>query len=503
MVISRGEDIDVQNGQLQPRHDLLSSAAMGLLAPISLGFIHSRAADALEGEIAKETAPTTLLWACADHRHRSGDRKGALSLALACAQHLLELGLSAEACRRLEESLAYCTSKEDRLAVLSRLAEAFQVQCEWEKTKQALRDCIALNLELGGDLHPDFEILLYQARYRSNLEFVTLLNDIMPCVESTTASPDHRLRAAVIALKIASDAGTSAMLDAIYAHIRPLLSLEGVDPVAQMETEIIYQTMRGEGEISLNVLHKFVALSRSLYGELAYSNALAAAATACRIDGRDSECLLFVNKALEHAVSNKLPARVRGILLSQLRLHVAAYDFAAARLVFSRLSRLEIPEDDQVLLAELRFCQARIALEDKSVSEVERAVDAVQIVPESYSISRRAACLALVLRLRLLQRRDRDVLIPLIRELEAIHLCNRDIGSQDFEAYALGLGLRAVGEEAHADQLLKEYVHSYRRSRRPLTPDLQRLVYSSERLTLHKGTDTTEALSATLGESFR
>ena len=57
-------------------------------------------------------------------------------------------------------------------------------------------------------------------------------------------------------------------------------------------------------------------------------------------------------------------------------------------------------------------------------------------------------------------------------DLEASHLVNRDIGVQDFEAYSLFLGLCAIGEEKRAKQLIHEYLHKYRRSKRPIASGL-------------------------------
>jgi predicted ATPase len=58
---------------LRPRHELLSAASLAGLAPISLAFLHRRAADILEDEISEETSSSALLWACARHRQNAGD----------------------------------------------------------------------------------------------------------------------------------------------------------------------------------------------------------------------------------------------------------------------------------------------------------------------------------------------------------------------------------------------------------------------------------------------
>jgi DNA-binding SARP family transcriptional activator len=471
----------VESGRLQPRHDFLSSAALMVLAPPSLAFLHRRAADVLEEEIAKTAMSTTLLWACATHRNRAGDRQRALSLGISCAQHLLELGLAAEACARFEESLAYCSSVEDRLSLLPRYSVALQVNGEWERSKRVLQTCIVLSaptVPVGS--HSHFELLLFQARHRSSLDFVTLLDDIMPCVESHDASPAHRVGAAVIALKVASDVGPAAKLDAIYAAVQPFLADGEIDFVLRFEAELIYQTMRAEREVSLEDMKAFVQASRESYGEIGYSNALVAVASACRISGRDRDAIEFIKTAMEHAEGHKMRARIPAIILAEIRVHVLAEDFVSARAAISRGKLYEIPVDDQVTRPEWQFYEARVALEDRTLEEAERAASAIEIVPATNAVARRAGCLAVVLRIRLRQEATSEVIRSLVRDLETAHMITRDIGAQDFEVHSLYLGLCAVGEDAKARRLLHEYVRHLRRSRRQLATPVRQLLAANQ-----------------------
>ena len=465
---------DLTPSQIQPRHDFLASAAVTRLPGVSLAFIHRRSADVLEKEIAQSTMPTTLLWACANHRHNAGDKKRALSLGLSCAQHLVDVGLADDACRRYQDSLAYCTSDEDRLTVLSPLSLALQVAGQWDRTKEVLRTCIRLSS--NGDpenRHNEFEVMLFQARHRSSLDSVSLLNDMLPCVKSDIASPQHRVSTAVVALKVASDVGPSAILDTIYFEIEPFLSMEQVDPVARMETEIIYQTMRGTQDIDIDLLEKFALTARALHGEIAYSHALIICSSACRISGRDDHAAKFIHVAFEHAVSHKLGARIAVVKLSTVRLYVATGDWASARAALCTQQQYPIPEDDKNTHAEWDFFEGRVALEERDVQRAEAAVSKLEIVPQSYSVSRNAACLALTLLVRLARRCGVDVIRPLVRDLESAHRINRDIANQDFEAHALFLGLVDIGEKQRGLDLLREYVKNYRSTRRPVLKEIQ------------------------------
>jgi len=501
MLSMPSEGKDLTPGQIQPRHDFLASAAISRLPAVSLAFIHRRSAGVLENEIAHATMPTTLLWACANHRHHAGDKKQALSLRLSCAQHLLNVGLAEDACRRYEDALAYCTSDEDRLAVLSPLSIALQLNGEWERTKEVLRTCI--RLRSNGETpepHSEFEVMLFQARLRSSLDFAALLKDILQCVKSHKASPQHRVSAAVAALKVASDVGPSAILDTIYSEIEPFLKMDQIDLVARLEAEIIYQTMRSKQELDVGLLEKFALAARSLHGEVAYSHALIACSASCRIAGKDKTAASFIHTAFEHAVDHKLGARIAVINLSTVRLHVATGDWVAARTALQSEQRYPISEDDKNTRAEWDFCEGRVSLEEGDLLGAEAAVTKLEIVPQSYSASRNAACLALMLRVRLARGSGVQAIRLLVRDLASTYKITRDIGNQDFEAHALFLGLAALGEEGRGLDMLKEYVQKHRSTRRALSKTIQRVLrpYGSD---LKNGSETPTHLVAAGGSA--
>ena len=166
---------------------------------------------------------------------------------------------------------------------------------------------------------------------------------------------------AVVALKVASDVGPSTVLDAIYSEIEPFLKLEQIDPVARLEAEIIYQTMRSRKELDVGLLDNFVMAARSLHGEIAYSHALLACSSSCRIAGKDTDAAKFIRAAFEHAVGYKQVARLASVNLSSLRLHVATGDWEAARTSLRSESQYPIAEDDENTRAEWDFFEGRVS----------------------------------------------------------------------------------------------------------------------------------------------
>jgi DNA-binding SARP family transcriptional activator/tetratricopeptide (TPR) repeat protein len=481
MLSVESERPDVAAGQLQPRHDFLSSAAISRLAPVSLAFIHRRSADVLEKETAHQAMPTTLLWACAGHRHDAGDRERALSLRMSCAEHLLELGLAHDACTALQRSLDYCVSDSDRLKVLPRLAHALELDGEWNRSMEILRTCILLVAkgDPSGSQHNDYELALLEARHRSVLDFVALFDKTIPCVEDGRASAAHRVGAAILAMKLAVDFGRSHYLDAVYQQVSPLLHDSDVSERNRLELDVIYRTMRGDGFVPIDDLSRFADVARLSGGELAYSRALVTAGTACRLSARYEEGLQFVSKALEHAISNRLHSRRPEILLSTAALHIAARAFEKAREVLKGFEKHLIASDNFKERNEIHYHEARLALEEGDSAGAATAFDLIETLSPTYSVTRRGYYLALEVQIRLKQGAAIEVVEKLVAELEATHLQMRDLGSQDFESISLYLGLCALGAKDRGAQLLREHVE-LRRAKWPLPQTIMRVLEAEE-----------------------
>lgn len=460
---------DTPDGLIQPRHDFLSSAAISRLAPVSLAFIHRRSADVLETEIAEDKMQTTLLWACASHRHHAGDRERALSLSMSCAEHLVELGLAGEASTAFQRSLDYCITDTQKLQVLPRLAFAFELDAEWEKSKQALRTCVQLFAKQDplNSQHNEYELLLLDVRHRSALDYKTLLDATMLCVEDNNASSAHRVGAAVLAVKLAFDFGPIERVDWVYQQVFPILHDRDVSEADRLELEIIYKTDRNRGTVPLEDLRRFADVSRSDGGELDYSRALITSATACRHSARYSEGLELISMALDHAISNRLHARRLDVTLAFVYLHIAAGAFDSAREVLRELEKQPIGTDNTKVRNELLCTDARIAVEEGDFARASTLFELTASPSSNFSTSRKGFSLALEIRIRLGLGAPASVIGPLVAELEAAHRQVRE-QSQDFETYTLFLGYREIGESRRGIALLKDYVENHRRSKWPL-----------------------------------
>ena len=348
--------------------------------------------------------------------------------------------------------------------MLSRLARAFELDGEWNQCIEMLGVCMSVvaKTDVSQSEHNDYELLMLNARHRSALDFVTLLEESLNCVNCERASPRHRVGAAVLALKLAIDFGRSDYVDAIYNQVSRFFDCPDVSELNSLEIQTIYRTSRGDGLVPINDLRRLARVARETDGELEYSHALLMAATACRLSGRYEEGLQFASQASKHAVGQRLHSRLRQTMLSETALHIAAGDFQKARKCLIQISDVTISSDSAKERNEIQLLDARIALEEGDFARAARAFGQAEAPSPQYSLARKGYYLAIAVRIRLVEGAGKDIIQPLVRELEATHIQTRATGSVDFESYSLFLGLCALDKKERALQLLSEYVRQRR-----------------------------------------
>jgi hypothetical protein len=383
---------------------------------------------------------------------------------------MLRVGLAKESIVALERALEYCDADSERLKVLQRLAFAFEITGEWGRSKDALNTCMQFCEKTDPEhgKHNDYELLLLDARQRSAMDFLTLLQDSVECTESESATPSHRVGAAVIALKLAVDFGDQDVFDRVYENVRPFLNNEFVSQRCRLEISLIHTTTRSNKPVSTESLWAFAQVARESEGEIAYSRALAICASACRLTARYADGLEILSAAIAHANSLHLQQRVWELKLALVNLHISAANYRAATNVLAEVEELVDPSDNVKARFEILCNKTRIAFETGQLLEAVRTYNELEPSSPTYSVCRKGYRLALEIRVHLVQGIVNERLRGLVQELEKAHLTMRAWGPQDFEVHALYLGLVGVGCKPRANQLLRDYVHLHRKEPWPL-----------------------------------
>src|SRR5687768_15352503 len=462
---------------LRTRHDLLANAVLGGLGPASRAFLHRRAGLALEKELSGEWKSTAVLWACAFHWHHAGDRDRALSVVRSCAEHLLEVGLPQAASDTLDRALEYCSTDEQRLSVLTRQVHALQMAGQWTRSKEVLVRCrqIRTRATPTSNQHDAFEIMLYDASYRTSLDLLSLLPEITSCVQCPDASTEQRVQAGVMALKIATDIDP-LLLDSIYREIEPLIAKLDARDSNRAEAEMVFHAIRGDGELAIAAAQVLIDTARESKDPVRLSRALTNAANSHRINGslEDAEECLY--EALDCCTKHHMVDRARLTMQQLVRTRLTRGDIVSAREILEQSKALPATAENLVGAEEQHLLEIRLSLHEGNVARAAAEFSLLQKVSSIYTPSRRAAQLALEVRVRLEQGVVAETLRPLVSELEKIHTTLWAIGLQDLEAESLFIALDALGERERGTVLLKEYLTKQRRERRPPPHELAKVV---------------------------
>ncbi|MDQ3673576.1 MAG: AAA family ATPase [Gemmatimonadota bacterium] len=451
---------------LRTRHDLLSNAVLEGLSSASRGFLHRRAGLVLEKELLGDRMSTALLWECAFHWHHAGDRDRALSVVRSCSEHLLEVGLPRDASEALDRALEYCSTDEQRLAVLARQVDALQMDSQWKRSKEVLVMCRELRKRTtsSNDEHDTFEIMLFDAAHRSSLDVLPLLQGTTLCVNCEDASPEHRLQAVVIALKLASDVDPKVM-DALYQQVERLIARTPGDDPNRIEAEMVYHTIRGDGSRGIAAARTLVDIARQSKEPVRLVRALGNLANSCRINGTQEELETCLHEMIEYSLKHHMVERAAIGIQNLVKMCLSMGDLGRARDVLEQRRALPVASENLVTITEQHVLEARIAIKEGKPEIAAMQFAQVPEVSFAFSPSRRAHYLALEIHIRIALGCSPDVLRPLASELEKIHTKIWEMGLQDSEAESLFLALRAIGEEPRGRELLTEYLNHHRRDR--------------------------------------
>jgi len=465
--------------QLSVRHDLVSTAALKRLAKAPFAFLHRRAGMVLQRETLGDGARTAALWACAFHWRNAGDRQRAFGVARSCAEHLLEVGLPQDAANAFERVLEYCVTDEQRLLVFSRLALTLQISGQWEHSKEILRKSRQLQAKTAPNTstHDEVEYALNEASWRVSLENSALLDDLRACARSQDASVGHRVACALLGLKVATELNQIDAMQDLYTVIGPLLANSQIAPLTRFEVEMIYHSICGDIRTAEHATDRLLQATREERDALTLSRALGNIGVAYRLAGRQNDAEAIFLEVLDHSLEHGFVSRTTFATLSLVRLYLAAGDVQQARNAMNKLEAFSAVDQDLNCAADRLYLLARVALEEGRIEEASQryAAVAAQSSP-TQSVNRRAADLALGVRIGIRAKVPRETLRSMVAELETAHLRNRSSGWQDFEAHALALGLRHCEQSEKGLRLLVEYVTRYRREKWPLPQTLTALL---------------------------
>ncbi|MGI8509980.1 MAG: ATP-binding protein [Gemmatimonadaceae bacterium] len=461
------------NNRVLCRHDVLAQSVLAKVFPASLEWLHRRAGDLLESELEGPNS-ASLLWDCAGHWHAAGNSVRAVELGRSCIGHLLEIGLAHDAADACKRTLAFCARADDKLQILHTLASVLHLTRSWPELFEmidAIRtDQVCTQSEPPRD---DLELLRLDAEWHAHRDWRVTMESAMRWAVDDAAAPQHRVRAAIIALKIATNLGDLAVISDIYDAVAPISEDPAVTRIDQLTLNMIYHAICGDHSVARCEARALLACLDAEPGEIGHLCARTNCANAlCRV-GESEEGERAYIEAYDIALNFRVYTMAGEICQHLVKTYLNGNRMQEAETWVHRYMGLQRPQTELWHQRPLRLCLARIELWRGNAESAAYLLhnDGEPLWEDPVPLFRMTA-LATKLQTEICRDAAPDSVCGLVLQMETLSCELRHVGAQDVEMLALYRGMRYVGRPDEAKALLLMYVGQDRRDNLPLVPGL-------------------------------
>ena len=251
--------IRAENGGLALGHPLIADVLQDSAEPAVLSAANHRAAMTLECEAA-ETPSAALYWESAECWLAAGNSVRAHTALRECARHALALGRPVEAVATLQKATNLPVPRDRLVQSLEELLIAADLA-----TDPVAVLATAKTLESLGNTqnHDDLEHIAIHAAFSMADVSPDLRDRLIACLRSTSASPEHRVRAATWLIKYADVVGETNLIEFTHRAVEAE-RLEAVPRLATTEYYLIYFCATKAYDLAMQAARELLNLSESL-----------------------------------------------------------------------------------------------------------------------------------------------------------------------------------------------------------------------------------------------
>ncbi|MGH7665421.1 MAG: ATP-binding protein [Gemmatimonadaceae bacterium] len=471
------QDLLLADGNhLQLRHELIAVEVVNLLAPPARLLLHRQIALLLEGEV-ERTGSSSLLWDCADHYRAVGEDARALKLAISCGYHLLQLGAPDEAVPIFERALAGASLQNDRDVLLRGLKHALSAAGRWSALLVHLQqeESGRKNATSNEARHSDLEFTLLETRWHLDTDLIELYEKAAACAVDPVASSDHRIIATTWACIFADNIGKPAAAKDLYDLTAPLISTAPPRSIHALHLELIYHAGFGDLDRALRVVAPFVEIARendipTLIRSLRHAGAV------LRFGGESADAVALLRESYELSLRHKFVASARAAATQLAWLFHEVRDIPKTRAWYDASMQVQVADEERLFLEGDEQLLAYLALDGEQLELAEElAKSGLEATAGSRAVRPRLGALSIAVRVASAIGSG-PIDDNVVRELEILHRQSRTMNAQDEGAYSLCLGLKLMGRDGEALDLLREYVRVHRRDRYPLPPEISAML---------------------------
>ncbi len=243
--------LDRDAGDLRLAHPLVAEGLNDKTFAAWRKLAAHRVAQILEVDAERLKSPS-LLWHCAEQWRAAANDDRAFAAMRACASQALEMGRLVEAAQMLQTAISLNVSVAERIDVAKELVQTANLADELGLVLEATDFLMALGVEFG---HDDVELADIRARLLRLGEDAAVEERALGCAACTSASPEHRVRAALSVLKYAEAAGRTDLMSRIDE------ALQGVDlgslrPEIALEFHVVLHSAMGRSSKAVDAARR-------------------------------------------------------------------------------------------------------------------------------------------------------------------------------------------------------------------------------------------------------
>jgi len=450
-------------------HDLLGISALDQSSPTAVRALEVHVATAMSLD-ADEEMDASFLWDCAEHLVRVGQVERAAAIYEKCAFQACATGAIVEGARALDRAVALLPAGRRRDELHAERIQALYAASEFESLLVASKAYRGHTQSAAMRVHTPEEICEIEAEYCCRFEAAgELIDRLAACVESQSATKDHRVRAAALALRIAEVAGYQDRVTALFKQLSP--DLTDSTNLEECQTRMIFETSFGSVEAGAGEARRILdLLGAQQVNPAVRSRLLLHCATALLLNGEDNTGTALIEEAIALSEALQLPrigwwARKKK---AEWAIHVGRYDEAALLLGDDRMIGTS---RDYRSRAALRN-RARVALHQGDAARAVEILQSIGIPADRLGSAERFHLIQIATLVRL----RGEGWVPTdneMRELLRVYRSEPRTFGKDQFLVALLEALAARGEHEAMPALVTEHVVERRQERCSLAFELQ------------------------------
>jgi hypothetical protein len=325
-------------------------------------------------------------------------------------------------------------------------------------------------------VHDDLELCELSAQRNLHRDWKSALEVTLRCVHSLGADAAHRVKAAITALKLATNIGDLETMDTVFNEVAPLTFSDRVGIADRLALSMIYHTIRGDASTSAAAARELLALTERTLPPQHQLASLIDCAGALRRTGLAGEAEVVYEAVFRMSVSLQAFDFSADACHRLIEIYSESGDLAHAASWVSRYQQLRRPKAELRSQRNLRLAIARVYLAQQRWRDAAGLIDTPKANPlwKDAVTMFRSGALAMKIRLEIGRQTSPSDVAKWVAELAPLNACLRATGAQDYETYSLYLGYRYTGQTEAAGSFLTVYAEHERRDVAPLSPEISR-----------------------------